>query len=188
MRKFILPILIIMWVSKGYAHKVNVFAWVEGNRVFCEAYYADGSKVKNGKIEVFKKDGRKLLEGKTDDQGIFSFIVPEKTDLKIVLYAGMGHRAETEIPANELPEVKKVIKRRIKKDVQKESKKELPFISTEEIRKIVEEVMDEKLHPLYKMLAEQEKSERIKFSEVVGGIGYIFGILGIIAFFIRKKR
>jgi nickel transport protein len=174
-----------MWISKGYAHKVNVFAWTQGNRIFCEAYYVDGSKVKNGKIEVFAKDGRKLLEGKTDEQGIFSFIIPEKTDLKIVLYAGIGHRAEIEIPANELPEVKKVIK----ENIQKESKKELPFISTQEIRKIVEEVMDEKLHPLYKMLAEQKKSERIKFSEVAaGGIGYIFGILGIIAFLMRKKK
>lgn len=188
MKRFILSGFILLFVSKVYAHKVNIFSWIEGNKVFCEAFYADGSKVKNGKIEVFKKGGKKLLEGKTDENGIFSFTIPKKTDLKIVLYAGMGHRAETEIPASDLSEVKRVIKKKIKRNVLEESSKNLPSVSSEEIRKIVEEVMDEKLHPLYKMLAEQKKNEGIKFSEIIGGIGYIFGILGIIAFLTRRKR
>ncbi len=188
MRKLILQVLILIWVSKGYAHKVNVFAWIEGNKVFCEAYYTDGSKVKIGKIEVFKKNGTKLLEGKTNEEGIFSFKVPEKTNLKIVLHAGIGHRAEIEIPAGNLPEVKKVKENKRGESTHKKDKEGVYSVSTEEIKKIVEEVLDEKLHPLYKMLTEQRKYEGVKFSEVVGGIGYIFGILGIILFLMRRKK
>lgn len=184
MKKNILFSLVFLWVSKGYAHKVNIFVWLEGKRVFCECYYPDGSKVKDGKIEVLRaKDGKKLLEGKTDDKGIFSFDIPEKTDLKIVLYAGMGHRAETEISESELPEVQGEKEERIK------LKEEIaPSISEEKIKEIFEGVLEEKLHPIYRKLVEIEKQKTIRFNDIIGGIGYIFGILGIIAFFMRKRK
>jgi nickel transport protein len=57
----------------------------------------------NSKIEVFNNRGDKLLEGLTNGEGEFSFEVPsEDGDLKIVLTAGMGHRAEYSISADEI--------------------------------------------------------------------------------------
>ena len=176
--KFIFVALFIL-ALKSYAHKVNVFAYIEGNKVHCESYYSDGSKVKEGLVEVFNKEGKKLLDGKTDAEGNFSFVVPEKTDLKIVVNASMGHRAETTIHETELPKIKKEIAKK---------QEEVKSISTEEIKKVVEEAIEEKLHPVYKMLAKQNEQKGISVTEVIGGIGYIIGIIGIIAFFMRKKK
>jgi nickel transport protein len=75
------------------AHKVNIFAYVEGGVVYTESYFPDGKMVENGSIEVLDASGNTLLEGKTDENGLFSFPLPEKKeDLTIVINATMGHK------------------------------------------------------------------------------------------------
>jgi nickel transport protein len=87
----------------AFAHKVNIFAYVEGKKIYTESYFNDGKKCIDSKIEVFDNRENKLLEGLTDKEGEFSFEVPpEDVDLKIVLTASMGHRAEYSISADEL--------------------------------------------------------------------------------------
>ncbi len=74
------------------AHKVNIFAYVEKGTVFTESYFPDGKKVEGGRIEVLDTSGKKLLEGKTDKEGLFSFPLPKKEDLTIIIDASMGHK------------------------------------------------------------------------------------------------
>ena len=100
-----------LWAVSGFAalpaahaHKVTVFAWAEGDRIFTESKFSGGKMVKAGKVEVFDSDGTLLLEGRTDDNGAFAFKAPAITDLKIVLTAGMGHQNSWLISAAELGE------------------------------------------------------------------------------------
>ena len=74
------------------AHKVNIFAYVEDGVVYTESYFPDGRPVENGTIEVYDSQGNKLLEGVCDKEGLFSFKVPQKDDLTIVINASMGHK------------------------------------------------------------------------------------------------
>ncbi|MEW5945263.1 MAG: hypothetical protein AB1742_03605 [bacterium] len=87
------------------AHKVNIFAWVEGDVVRTESYFSGGAKCRNSKVSVLDPAGTVLAAGTTDDEGGFSFKPTVKTDLRIVLDAGMGHRGEFLLPAGELPDV-----------------------------------------------------------------------------------
>ena len=84
------------------AHNVTVFAWVEGDTVTVESKFSGGRRPKNAPIEVYDNAGILLLKGATDDQGKFSFTIPKKTPMKIVLLAGMGHRAEWIISEEDL--------------------------------------------------------------------------------------
>ena len=84
------------------AHRVNLFAWVEGDTVYVESKFSGGRGVKAGKITVSDAAGPELLTGMTDENGAFSFKVPKKTDLKIVVEAGTGHRAEWTVAAGEI--------------------------------------------------------------------------------------
>jgi nickel transport protein len=70
--------------------------------VHVECKYPDGTKVREGVIRVFDSAGNELLTGKTTTQGEFSFKVPKRDDLKIVLEAGMGHRAEWPLSKQDL--------------------------------------------------------------------------------------
>ena len=97
-------ILVLFFTSLDtvHAHGVYVFARVDGDRILTESYFSDERKVKDGVIRVYDPSGALLLAGKTDENGLFSFTVPQRTDLKIVLEASMGHRAEYLLKANEL--------------------------------------------------------------------------------------
>jgi nickel transport protein len=86
--------------TPALAHRVNIFAYAEGNTIHTESKFVPSTPVKQGKILVLDaKTGKELLTGQTDDQGKFSFAIPseakaQKMDLKIVVEAAMGHRGE----------------------------------------------------------------------------------------------
>lgn len=85
--------MFLVFAAPAMAHKVNIFAYVEGDVVYTESYFPDGRMVENGTIEVLDASGKKLLDGKTDPDGRFSFPLPgKKEDLTIVIIASMGHK------------------------------------------------------------------------------------------------
>ena len=84
------------------AHRVNLFAWIEGDTVYVESKFSSSRRVNKGKIIVMDPEGTQLLTGTTNENGEFSFKIPKKTELKIVLEAGTGHRAEWTIPLAEI--------------------------------------------------------------------------------------
>jgi nickel transport protein len=171
--------------APALAHKVTIFAWVEGDRVFTESKFSGGRKVTGGKVAVFDREGTQLLEGKTDEKGEFSFRVPKLTDLKIVLNAGTGHRAEWTITESEIRQA----------GYQEETREVAPppqastdlGVGKDEIREIIDESLDRKLTPIVKMLAElQTKGPSV--TEVIGGIGYIVGLMGIALYFLSRRK
>ncbi len=86
-------VMLLVAATPAMAHKVNIFAYVEAGTVHTESYFPDGKMVEEGTIEVLDGGGRKLLEGKTDREGRFSFPLPaNKEDLTIVINASMGHK------------------------------------------------------------------------------------------------
>jgi len=101
----IITIILFLASTPAHAHKVNIFAYSEGDTIFTESYFPDGRKVQGGKIEVYDSNDTKLLEGKTDDKGVFNFKTPKKDDLKIVLIATMGHKNSFLIGADEIEAV-----------------------------------------------------------------------------------
>ena len=94
--------LIFCRIELVYAHRVNLFAWVEGDTVYVESTFSGGQGVKAGQITVTDPQGTEILSGTTDENGKFSFKAPKKVELKIILLAGTGHRAEWTIAAREI--------------------------------------------------------------------------------------
>lgn len=91
------------------AHRVNIFAWTEGDQVVAECGFNGGNKVKQGQVVVYDAaTGAKLQEGRTDDQGVYRFPVPAEGKahgLRIVVKAGEGHQNEWMMDAAELAAV-----------------------------------------------------------------------------------
>lgn len=175
------------------AHKVNVFAWVEGDTVHVEGYFAGNKKAQDSLVEVFDSTGKKLLDGRTDQQGEFSFKLPKITDLKIVLTASMGHKNDFVIPMSELEEVSPtkttesggltVPKPSEQTIVSGQAASAVDFAQVEAM---LDKVLDRKLTTLSRLIRET-RPEGPKVSEVIGGIGYIFGLMGVALYFISKK-
>lgn len=179
--------LIIMVINISvFAHKVNIFAYVEGDRAYTESYFSDGKKCVDSKIEVFDSQGNKLLKGLTDEEGRFSFEIPQEGDLKIVLTASMGHRAEYSVLADELKETAGSIKEKLEEPVSVVSP-EISSLDLKELQLLIEDALDKKLEPIMREI-KKSKTDKISLTEIIGGIGYIFGIFGIIAYFLSRKR
>jgi len=175
-----------------HAHSVYIYAWVEGDTVYTESYFGSNKRVMGGLVKVFDPSGKKLLEGKTNEQGEFSFKIPEKTDLRIVLDATMGHGAEFILRAGELPGVAGTRKQEVEKEIEKRDSQEIAptpvQADVEQIRTVMEKVLDSRLNPIIRSLAKIQEEKGPGMTEIVGGIGYIVGIMGLVLFFRGRKR
>jgi nickel transport protein len=102
-----LILMICAFTTPALAHRVVVFAYAEGDTIHTESKFMPNTPVHQGKILVLdQKTGQELLTGQTDAQGKFSFKIPaeaaaQKMDLKIVMEAGMGHRGEWLLKADQ---------------------------------------------------------------------------------------
>ena len=192
-------------VGSASAHRVNVFAWVEGDTVHVESKFAGGKKVKAGKIIVMDSKGNELLSGRTNDQGEYSFvipIIPTQTDLRIVLIAGQGHRGEWTIRATEMQQppsgtepddpVENITQSENNHTVFEISEETKPStadnrVNMTELEAVIESVLDRKLKPITKMLADAQHKETTA-KDIFGGIGYILGLVGIAAYVHSRKK
>jgi len=97
-------ILTLMPAGFAHAHKVIIFAWVEDGMIFSESHFGSKREAKNCRITVMNGKGLLVHEGKTDNQGKYSFKIPENIDSGLVLHldAGTGHKAYWKISENEL--------------------------------------------------------------------------------------
>ncbi len=165
-----------------YAHKVNVFAWVEGDTVHTESKFGSGKMVKGGKIEVFDHLNQKVAEGTTDDHGSYTFSAPPAAQtLKIVLTASMGHSNHWQITAEELG--RETPTEDIKPPATTPQKQSVTGVSPEEIESIVERAIEKKIAPIRAQLAEQAWGLR----DIVAGIGYIIGLMGLASYMHYRK-
>ena len=169
------------------AHRAIIFAWVEGGKIFTESKFSGGRPAKQGDIIVYDLEGNQLLKGKTDDQGEFSFVIPKKTAMKIVLQAGMGHRGEWLIPFKEIEDVAGAADPRKTASKKAEEQAEICDVTLDDIRHVVEEALDKRLNPVMKTLVESRES-RPTFRDIFGGIGYILGLVGVAAYFNYRRK
>jgi nickel transport protein len=202
---FSVSLWLVFYVSPAIAHRVTIFAWVEGDTVHTQSKFSQGRAAKGCTVVVYDSEGKQLLEGKTDENGEFSFKVPKRTELKVALKASAGHLAERIIPVEEIvgvayaaessvPEVgvethiQEVVPLTGPK-VEKESPvPETVGLSREEVQRLIDESLDRKLAPIINMLTESLDDEP-KISDVIAGIGYIFGLVGVALYFrSRGKR
>ena len=106
--EYILVAVFILLISNGtsLAHRVNLFAYVDGGKIYTESYFPDGKPVTGGKVLVYDSREKLLVQGITDKEGFFNFPIPAVDDLKIVIDATMGHRNSFELKKSEVEEGK----------------------------------------------------------------------------------
>jgi nickel transport protein len=175
------------------AHKVNLFAYVEGDQIYVQGYFSDGHKAKNSEVTVFSVEGDKqeLLKGKTNEDGDFTFPVQGKKSLRIVLNAGQGHQADYLMPVEEV--IGTVATTNFKDSISDARQSPPPsetftqgnggtFLASESMMR---KAVAQGVLPLAREISELK--ERRGFSDIVGGVGFIVGLLGILAY-IRARQ
>jgi len=179
--------------TAAQAHGVSVFAYAEGDTVVVEGYFHDGAKCKDCTVEAFDPLDHTIAEGKTDADGKFSFTAPARIDVLIRLSDPIGHLAEYQIPASDMPESLPAPPSEATPDQPQPSGKENVSPASEpsgsiaagEVEQMVEKAVSRQLEPIRRAMEESQQRRRI--SDIIGGIGYIVGLMGLILYF-RSKR
>lgn len=97
--------LALLLCTGANAHRVNIFAWIEGAQVVTESKFSSGSRVQKGAVTVKNAaDGSVLATGVTDDAGVWRFDVTDAMrhapkGLELEINAGEGHQNQWSIPA-----------------------------------------------------------------------------------------
>lgn len=183
-----------------YAHKVNVFTYVENDQIFVEGYYQNGSKAKNSQVVAYDSEGTRILAGTTDNMGQFTFSLPEKKILKITLDAGMGHKAQYLMTDGDFAGGDMAAEKPSKHDKttplanmdpvsstgSTAPQEVLTTLSTKQLEAIVKNAVTAANKPLVRSLKEMQGQQSL--TDVISGIGYICGILGLVLYMQTRKK
>lgn len=174
----------------GHAHGVRVFAYVADGTVYVESKFSGGRTAKDARIEVLSPDGRQLLEGRTRADGTFSFPVPQPTALLVVLHAGPGHRAQWRLEEAEVREAGTATDRTPHAEAAPAAggqDRPAAGLTPEEVEAIVERALEKRLKPVMAMLSDARNPEP-GIRDIIGGIGYIIGLVGLAAYLSARRR
>jgi len=184
--------------SPAAAHKASVFAAVQGKVIAGEAYFRDGTPLRSAEVTVFDPAGTKLGETKTDAQGKFSFEPRRRCDHRLVVDGGEGHAAQYTVRAEELPSSlpdggaapgpssQSPPLAPANAPAAAPPAGAAPRPATQDDLHGELEAIEKQLVELRRDLAARDDSTR--WRDVLGGIGYILGLMGVAFYFLGVRR
>jgi len=172
--------VVLLFTQDAFAHKVKIFATAEGNMVTGTVYFPGGGKAQNVIVSVLDAKDNHLGQTVTDDIGKFAYTIQHNCGHIFLVDTGDGHRARFIIEREELSGDMSELGNLCTKDSCAAVLSEQPL--TEEI---ISKIVSRQVRPLREQLEQYE--ETIRMRDIIGGIGYIVGIMGLLALFLKKK-
>lgn len=174
-----------------FAHKVRIFAWAEGDTIHTESKFSGGKPALNSTITVLNSStGDEILQGKTNQQGLFQFPAPDSSiaEINIVINSGDGHKNnwlyQLDQPVDVASEPSHIHEHPVEATPETSP---AVTITKEQFTQIINEALEKKLAPIRRQLAE-ESDQKPDLKDILGGIGYILGLAGIAAYMKSKKQ
>lgn len=200
-------ILTCLLATSAFAHRVNIFAWIEGNTVYTESFFSSGNKAQSSTIRATDQNTGKLLaEGKTNTKGEWSFplsaeALKSKDPIVITLDAGQGHAstwtleaqdfADAAMPSTAPTAPEKTPAATSTTSSAPPSSTETVTMTKAELESIVRTAVQQELVHVKGQLAKlnaQILQPKTTVKDIFGGLGYILGLLGLAAFIQYRKR
>jgi nickel transport protein len=191
----LLTLLAVLLPCAAQAHGLSVFARADGVVIEGMVYYQGMVPARAAHVTVFDPEGVLLNETLTDNQGRFTFQAARRVDHRIVADLKDGHRAEFSVPAAQLsaalPEVSPE-RSPSPGSLAAEGNEgvEAAAVASEAEPAALEAMVDaavaRHVGPLREQIAAYE--DKIRWHDVLGGIGYIIGLSGLACYFLGRRR
>ena len=180
---------VLLWnvlpAAPAFAHRLNVVALVQGEKVTGEAYFVDGSPAQNAVVTALDPAGKELARTTTDAQGRFSFPLRVRCDHRVVVDAGDGHGKTVTVPAKEMPGTLPAWDGEPASSGQ-EAASPASAQGPVEASSGQLAAIQEQLAGLRKELARHES--KVRFHDVLAGLGFILGLMGLAFYFLGVRR
>ncbi|TVT55382.1 MAG: hypothetical protein FHK82_08560 [Sedimenticola thiotaurini] len=181
--KRMLCLALLLIHTSADAHLLKLFAYVEGNTIHGSTYFAGGAGVEGAAITLTSLTDKEQSNLKSDAKGEFLFTASRPDDYKIQANTGEGHQAEWLIKADTFNSTS---------DTTDSSNQSYPASSPatstktdQQLALLVEQAVAKQIGPLRESL--QRSDDRARLSDILGGVGFIFGLAGI-ALWWRSKQ
>lgn len=181
-----LMLLLMLFTLPVSAHNVVGGVYAIGSTIEGEAGFSNGDMASPGTVVIVTdKNGNLLLETTTDSEGFFSMQAQSRIDHFFKLEMGSGHVLELELPAAELPESLAGASSEPNQVKKNTVSTQTAQYDQAALQAMIEKAVAKQVKPLRKELrAYQEKAG---FQDMIGGIGYIFGLCGIGIWWRQRK-
>jgi len=173
---------------QALAHNVIGGVYAIGATIEGEAGFSNGAMANAGTVvHITDSSGKALGEVKTDDQGFFTFTAQQHITHVFHINMGAGHQLTMQLPAEELPD-------NLGGSVTSETPKDQPShsaqahentSSTQISTLMLEKAIAKQIMPLRKEISALKEKSGLR--DIIGGIGYIFGLLGLAALLRERK-
>jgi nickel transport protein len=182
-------ILVLGLAGNALAHKVNVFAYAEAGRIKGEAYFAGGDKAQESLVELLDAQGKVLASTKTDAKGEFSLALSPQAQapLKVVLKAGLGHQGDYTLGAGELSGHGDAQPPVVHPQAAEAGTPAAPVAVSADLEQRLGHLLDQRLQPLTAQIAKLNADRGVTVHDVVAGLGYILGLLGLAAYMKTRR-
>lgn len=177
-------VLALLALSPAHAHRLRVFATVQQGEIAGYAYFVGGARAKGASVVFRNRADRELHRMSADANGAFKWRPDAPQTIRIVVDAGEGHvgrlvidRARFSGPRAEAgPDVEETA-------VADES---LSPAQRETIEAAVDAAVARHARPL--MEAFEAMETRMRFNDIVGGIGMIVGVAGAAMWALSRRK
>ncbi|MGR5147029.1 MSCRAMM family protein [Photobacterium alginatilyticum] len=175
--------LIAVSSTSAYAHRMKAFSWVEGQAIEGEAYFTNGQMAADSTVELLV-DQKVVATTQSDEEGQFRFEALAAGDYQIRADAGQGHVATYNISASEFSVDESDMGTVVDPSGPEASQLQKPVDSTLS-KAQVEQAVAKAIRPLREQLDQYEA--KVRLHDILGGIGYIFGLFGLFVLY-RSRR
>lgn len=186
MTRLLLLLTLTLISTYSAAHNVVGGVYVNGFDIEGEAGFSNGAMANAGTlVKVSDKTGIPLGEVFTDEEGFFMFTAKKRITHVFEVNMGAGHTLKMQLPAEELPESLATGVTTNNNDVMKISQATPELVEQQVTSLMLEKAIAKQIKPLRKEI--QALKEKSGLRDILGGIGYIFGLLGLVAFLRERK-
>jgi len=185
-----LLICLLLLPAPAFAHKLNVYAQVQGTMIVGRVYFSGDAPAKQAEVVARDPSGRELGRTKTDADGNFTLPARVKVEHRITAETPDGHAASYPLSAAELPDGLAADAPLSTAQPQGAGKETSPP-DTAADPNIESASVAANLVALEKQVASlraqiDQSEQRLRLHDLLGGIGYILGLAGV-ALYLRSR-
>lgn len=183
MSRALLPFLLVLaFAGPAQAHKLKVFATVEGGTVKGYAFFIGGGRAVGTPWIAKGEAGAKIAEGLTDGEGRFAFPAPQPpADATVTVDTREGHIASATLPASRFGGT-------VVPATPPSPAGESPAPAAGDdarLAALVEAAVQRQVEPLMEQI--EQLDSRLRLADVVSGVFLILGLAGM-ALWARGRR
>ena len=179
--------LLVDATGPAAAHRLKLFLATDAGEITGHAFFVGGGRPDGVEFIVADAAGRVVHRGRTDDHGALRWRPEVAADYAVAVDTGDGHRVTATIVADRLAGPAAVAPPTPASDTAPATTSP---IDRDALARLVEAHVDaaleRRLRPL--MEAYDQAESRLRFNDVMGGIGMIVGLAGAAAWAASRRR